>query len=257
MRPIAIQAVGTVPDRANVTSALARNLPEFSPGVVAHDGTMVCVASGPSMPQYVEAIRYERKLGRPIFAVKGAHDFLCEQDIIPDLYICVDPTPATHPAHKLERVNDQTLYVLASRCHPSMFDLVDGRSVMVFHSWSPHENYEEFKGKVLVGGGSTSGLRAIMLSYLWGFRNIKLYGFDSCLAADRTTKRFTGENTGESPVYPVFVDGKRFWCNAAMHAQAYEIQHYYKWCPGLHLDAVGDGLIPAILEARRKREFPA
>ena len=77
--------------RANIDSALARHLPEIVPALVAHDGHLVCVGSGPSMPAHLEEIRAERAQGRPILAVKGAHDFLCQHGIEPDLWICVDP----------------------------------------------------------------------------------------------------------------------------------------------------------------------
>ena len=259
MRPLAlhIKPAGTVEGiRANVQAALARNLPELSPGLVVHDGTMVCIGSGPSMPEHVDQIRQEQASGRPIFAVKGAHDWLCEQGITPDLYLCVDPNPQTHPAHKLERANDHTMYCLASRCDPSMFDALAGRNVLLVHAWAEEENFEEFKGHLVIGGGPTSGLRAINVAYVLGFRRMKLYGYDSCLSGDRRTKRFTGEETPADRVMDVIVDGQRFWCNGAMAQQAQYLQDYYNVMPDLHLDAVGNGLIAAILKARRKRELP-
>jgi uncharacterized Rossmann fold enzyme len=259
MKPLAlkIQPAGTPEGlRANVHAALARNLPEFVPGLVVHDGTMVLVGSGPSMPQYVEQIRQEQQAGRPIFAVKGAHDYLCTQGITPDLYLCIDPNPQTHPAHALTGANDTTLYLLASLCDPSMFDALAGRRVMLVHAWSPESHCEEYTNRVLVGGGSTTGLRAITVSYLLGFRRMTLYGYDSCLASDRTTKRFSGEVTPQDRIVDVIVEGRRFWANGAMAQQAQELQQYYVTMPDLHLEAVGDGLIAAILEARRKRELP-
>src|SRR3990167_855282 len=64
----------------------ARGLPELSPSVIAHDGTMVLVGSGPSLPTFIEEIRAERERGRPILAVKGAHDLLCQHGLEPDLF---------------------------------------------------------------------------------------------------------------------------------------------------------------------------
>lgn len=256
MRPLALQVkpAGT-PDgiRANVHAALARNLPELSPALVAHDGTMVCVGSGPSLPEYVEQIRQERDAGRPIFAVKGAHDFLCEHGLPPDLWLCVDPRDR---AYQLQAVNDQTIYLISSRCDAAMFEAVAGRKVVLVHTWAPEEDCEAYRGRLLIGGGTTSGLRAITVAYVLGFRKMKLYGYDSCLASDRKTKRFTGEGVEPGKILDVIVDGRRFWCNGAMAQQAKELQDYYRMMPDLHLEAVGDGLIAAILEARRKREFP-
>src|SRR5689334_20544204 len=110
--------------RGNVQSALKRGLPEFAPSLVVHDGHFVCVGSGPSMPSFVEQIREEKQKGRPILAVKGAHDFLCEHGIVPDLWLCIDPKDR---AHLLTKANDETTYLVSSRCDPVMFDTLQGR----------------------------------------------------------------------------------------------------------------------------------
>jgi uncharacterized Rossmann fold enzyme len=250
-----VKPAGTVEGiRANVQAALARNLPEMAPGIVAHDGTMVVVGSGPSMPEHVEEIRAERELGRPIFAVKGAHDFLCQHGMQPDLWLCVDPRDR---AYLLQEANDYTRYLISSRCDPSMFDALQGRNVCVVHTWAKEEHCEEYNGKLLIGGGTTSGLRAITVSYVLGFRKIVLYGFDSCLAKDKFTKRFTGEGVEPGKLIDVIVDGKRFWCNGAMAQQANEFQQYYEAMPDVKIEAKGDGLLAAIIAARHKRGFPA
>jgi uncharacterized Rossmann fold enzyme len=250
-----VKPAGTVEGiRANVQAALARNLPEMAPGIVAHDGTMVVVGSGPSMPEHVEEIRAERELGRPIFAVKGAHDFLCKAGLQPDLWLCVDPRDR---AYLLEEANDYTTYLISSRCDASMFEALSNRRVLLVHTWAKEEHCEEYNGKLLIGGGTTSGLRAITVSYILGFRKIVLYGFDSCVAKDRSTKRFTGEGVEKHKLIDVIVDGRRFWTNGAMAQQANEFQTYYQVMPGLQIEAKGDGLIAAILKARKRRGYAA
>lgn len=257
MQPLAlnVKPAGTPEGiRANVHAALARSLPELSPSLIAHDGTMVLVGSGPSMPDQVEEIRQQRAMGRPIFAVKGAHDFLCQQGIQPDLWLCVDPRDR---AYLLKEANDHTVYLISSRCDPSMFDALAGRNVHIVHTWAAEEHCDEYNGRLLIGGGTTSGLRAITVAYILGFKSMVLYGFDSCLAKDKWTKRFTGEGVEQGKLVDVIVDGKRFWANGAMAQQANEIQQYWAVMPDLHLDVRGGGLLAAIVEARKKRGFPA
>jgi len=257
MQPLAlhVQPVGTVEGiRANVHAALARNLPELVPGLVRHDGTMVCVGSGPSMPGLVEEIRAERERGRPIFAVKGAHDFLCRAGIQPDLWMCVDPRDRTN---LLQEANDFTTYLISSRCDASIFEALKEKRVLLCHTWAQEEHCQEYEGKLLLGGGSTSGLRAITAGYVLGFNRFVLYGYDSCLDKDRTTKRFTGEGVEAHKTLDVIVDGKRFWTNGAMAQQAHEFQDYYTAMPDLQIEVKGGGLIAAILDARRKRGYPA
>lgn len=257
MTPLVINVIpaGTTEEiRANVSSALARSLPELVPALVSHDGPLVCVASGPSTPQFLESIKRERERGRPILAVKGAHDYLCRNGVVPDLWIGVDPRDCSD---LLEEVNDHTTYLVASRCSPLVFDTLKGRRVVLVHCYAEEEPHPGFKGKMLIGGGSTSGLRGISAGYALGFRNFILYGYDSCLADDRTTKRFTGEKVEPHKVVDVIVDGRRFWANGAMAQQANEFQQYYQLLERFHVEVHGDGLIAAIVKARAAREFAA
>lgn len=233
--------------KPNVISALKRNLPEPRPALCSHDGTFVVVGSGPSLPDFVEEIRQERAMGRPICSVKGSHDFLCENGIEPDLFLSVEPRARTE---QLKHANDHTTYLIASRCDPEMFDHLEGKKLLCWHSWSNNENWPELKGKLLIGGGTTSGLRAVTFGYVQGFRNFVLYGMDSSLAPDKMTKRFTGEKAGA--VLDRIVGGRTFYCNGAMALQADEFQEYYKVMPDIHIEAKGDGLIAAIIAERKK-----
>ena len=113
-------------------------------------------------------------------------------------------------------------------------------------------------GKLAIGGGTTSGMRAINIGYILGFRRFVLYGYDSCNRADGI-KRFTGEMTG--PTMDVYVgDGaekRKFTCNAAMAQQANEFQMIYAVMPDISVEAKGPGLIAAIIEERRKMSLAA
>lgn len=236
--------------KPNVVSALKRNLKEPSPALVSHDGHFVVVGSGPSLPDFIDEIRKERLLGRPICSVKGSHDFLCENGVEPDLFLSVEPQDRRE---HLKLKNDHTVYLIASRCDPVMFDHLSDKKLMVFHSWSNNENWPELKGRLLIGGGTTSGLRAVTFGYVQGFRNFILYGMDSCLSQDGKTKRFTGEKAGM--VVDRIVGNRTFYCNGAMALQADEFQEYYKVMPDVHFDIKGDGLLAQIVNERKKRGY--
>lgn len=269
----AVTAGTTESNSENIRSALSRGLPEFFPAPCVHDGNMVIVGSGPSLPLFVNEIKAEREKGRPICSIKGAHDFLIDNGIHPDLFVSCEPRE-----RPLKHVSPHTAYLVASRCDPGLFDQLAKARVVIWHSiaskhdseveprlnmtWDDLDLVEEcdvFKERVVkglsfgVGGGATSGLRAITISYLMGFRNIHLYGFDSCLDKDKDTKRFSGEKVGKGMVIDVIVGGKRFWCNGALADQAVQFQKLLKHMPGLNVKSYGNGLIAAILEARGKR----
>ncbi len=259
MKPleITVQAAGDPSELcSNIRSALGRGLPELATAPIAHDGTFVCVASGWSMPSFIDEIKEHRQAGRPIVAVKAAHDFLCENGVEPDLWVNLDPRDRTNG---IQRHNARTLYLVASRCPPVTFDVLKDRRVMLWHSWAEGPEMQAIgAGKLAVGGGTTSGMRAINIGYILGFRKFVLYGYDSCNRADGV-KRFTGEQTG--PTMDVYVgDGeekRKFICNAAMAQQANEFQMIYTVMNDITVESRGPGLISAILEERRRLDLAA
>jgi uncharacterized Rossmann fold enzyme len=237
---------------ANIESAKARGLPELIPALCSHDGHFVIAGSGPSLPDFLPELKAEQIAGRPICAVNGAYDFLVDNDIIPNFFLTVDPRPmpqnVTKPQH-------ETIFLLASRANPELFDRLQGFNIMLWHSYGNLDEAKYYQGsRAVYGGASTSGLRAITIAYIMGFRNISLYGLDSCLAADRITKRFTGEHAGQ--VIDVIVGDRTFYCNGAMAQQAKEIQEYPQFLEGLHLDIKGDGLLAAIWAERKRLGYP-
>jgi uncharacterized Rossmann fold enzyme len=234
----------------NIRSALRRNLPEFQPALFPHDGKIVVCGSGPSLPSFIEEIRAERANRRPIIAVKGAHDLLCENGIEPDAFVSCEAKPRLE---NVQRKNDHTAYFISSRCSPELFDWLKGKKVLMWHSYSDNgvDAMPELAGQQLIGGGTTSGLRAVTLGYLLGFSKFVLYGFDSCLALDKR-KRFNSGVMRPEQIVDRIVRGRRFLCNGAMSMQADEFQEYYKLFPDITFDVKGDGLIAALVSERRR-----
>jgi hypothetical protein len=255
MKPleITVQAAGTAEELcSNIRSALSRGLPELTLAPIKHDGHIVLVASGWSMPDYIDEIKAHRRAGRPIVAVKAAHDFLVENGVNPDMWVNLDPRDRTNG---IQRLNDYTVYMPASRCPPSTFDYLKGRKVLLWHSWAEGPEMDAIgPGKLAVGGGTTSGLRAVNIGYLLGFRKFTMYGYDSCNRADGV-KRFTGDVTG--PAIDVFVggpSGKKFSCNMAMAQQANEFQKLFDVMGDMQVEVKGPGLIAEIMRVRDQRK---
>lgn len=243
---------------SHIRQALSLNLPELQIPPCTHDGTFVIVGSSPTVVDQVEKIKAEREQGRPICAINGAHDFLIERGITPDLFLTVDPRPMPQ---NFKHVNDETVYIVASRCHPETFKTLEGRRVLLWHAWSDNTEGDflaSLKGKIAIGGGSTSGLRAINVAYLLGFKRVHLYGMDSCLKNNfkrwNDTKPLNGEEVSTTDV---IVGNKQFFCNMAMAQQANEFQSIYEVMPDITIESFGDGLLSAILEERRKQGLHA
>jgi hypothetical protein len=252
---LTVQAAGTPEELcSNIRSALARGLPELTPAPTSHDGTFVCVASGWSMPSFIDEIRAQREMGRPIVAVKAAHDYLCDHGIDPDIWVNLDPRDRTNG---IQKANDHTVYFVASRCPPITFDHLKDRKILLWHSWSDGPECKALPGgKLAIGGGTTSGMRAINIGYLLGYRKFVLYGYDSCNDAEGK-KRFTGEMTGPTLDVYVGAEKRKFTCNAAMAQQANEFQMLYAVMPDITVEAKGPGLIAAIIDERKRLKFVA
>lgn len=236
---------------ANIKSCLERKRPSFRPSLVKHDGHMVIVGSGPSVANHVEEIRAEKKIGRPIMAIKGAHDWLCERSIRPDLWVSMDSQDKIVEGIKHRAL--ETCYLVSSKCSPKVFDWLENMQVVVWHAWFGKGEERFFpEGEVLVGGGSTSGLRGITLAWLMGFSKVILYGFDSCLSGK--TKRVDGSETSEWIIHmQAGLNGPDRYCDGSMASQATEFQAMtMDVMRGLKIKVVGDGLIADIMEERKR-----
>lgn len=247
---IGVQPYGTEEEIiGNIKKSLSLNLPELAIAPCKHDATFVIVGSSPSVVDHLEMIRSDKAAGRSICAINGGHDFLVENGIIPNLFLTTDPRPMPQ---NFKHINDETVYLIASRCSEETFDTLKGRHILLWHAWSPNFEEEYLRGRMCVGGGTTSGLRAVNVAYLLGYRKFKLYGMDSCLG-DKKQKRWdSGPMFDEIKTVDVHVGGREFLCNMAMAKQAEEFQMIYDIMPDVTIEAYGDGLIAAIIAERKK-----
>tara|TARA_R110000744_G_scaffold367107_1_gene476453 strand:- start:831 stop:1727 length:897 start_codon:yes stop_codon:yes gene_type:complete len=238
--------------------------PAFQTSYVHNDGNAILVGSGPSVdtPEIRESIRKQWAMGRPIFAIKGAHDWLIQElSIIPDICVFLDPQD-----HMIDRIqmagqwpatHRGTVYMLASQCSPKMFDHLSDQKVVIWHALSNIGEKSFLNGQLMVGGGTTSGLRTFNLAYLMGFKKFHLYGFDSCNKSETdTTKRINIHTGGDHSVKIIKVNcnDKDHWCNPAMAGQANEFQDMIKMFGGdIRIKVYGEGLISSLMEERKKK----
>jgi uncharacterized Rossmann fold enzyme len=234
----------------NIRHSLSLGLEELAIAPCAHDGTFVIVGSSPSVVDHLEMIRSDKAAGRSICAINGGHDFLMERGITPDLFLTTDPRPMPQ---NFKHINDTTVYLMASRCSPESFETLKDKHVILWHAWAEGLENDEYKGRMAIGGGSTSGLRAINVGYILGYRKFHLYGMDSCLAENKAKRWDSGPLHDETKTIDVHVGGREFLCNMAMAQQAQEFQSVYDIMGDIHIECFGDGLISAIIEERKKQ----
>lgn len=262
LQPIKMNAhanIGASETIKHMRLAFARNLPQFYK-IDAHMGEAVLVGTGPSVEDHIEDIRELRANGAMIFAIKGAHDYLIERDIIPDLAVAVDGQ--TKIAKLYQKPRADITYLLASQCHPLTYDALEGQKIVVWNCftkkaldyWHKWLKRKKRKDKIFfVHGGSTSGLRSVSLAWLMGFRRINLFGFDSSLKdKESALLKITGEKN-EKDMMVVVVDDRHFFCDPAMSCQGNEFLPQIKGSDDLQVKVWGEGFIPYVSQRAAMR----
>ena len=175
-----------------------RNLVEFQQSIIPNNGDFCMVGSGVSVMDNIHAIKDCQDQGMPIIAIKGAHDWLIENGIIPDICIMLDPQPKISNCIKHRGQwpvsHKGCIYMIASQCSPEIFEVLKDQRVVIWHALSNIGEAKLVPGRMLVGGGTTTGLRAFNIGFLMGFRRFRMFGFDSCLKDKKSMiKRMSGE----------------------------------------------------------------
>jgi uncharacterized Rossmann fold enzyme len=208
--------------------------------VEAHDRHAVIVAGGPSLKSELESVRSRQEHGQTIFAVNGACNWLWGQGIKADACVLMDARE-----DNAQFIRHPVQYYLASQCHPSLFDKAP--EAIRYHG---HLNgIEQIVGdEMTIAGGSTSGLKACVIAYALGYRNLHLYGFDSSYADDEGHAYPQPLNDNESIIEATWGTDEVFRCAGWMIVQAEEFQHLAKQLVdgGATLTVHGSGLLPTI-----------
>lgn len=236
----------------HVKSAVARDMPHFWPSP-QHDHDIVLVGSAPSIKNHVEDIRRLKNDGAYIMAIKAAHDFLIDNDIIPHMAIMVDPQP--HIVKCFQKKRKDVLYFIASQCNPEVFDYFEGYQGVLWHLLTGKDGEKELLGgEVALGGGSTSGMRAMTLAWAMGFRKMHLFGYDSCLTGKEL--KIDGTSFEQEP-FKLWIADRTFDSNPAMAAQTTEFEKVMNaFGRQVQVRVWGDGAIPWLAQCRMKNGSP-
>lgn len=207
---------------------------------------MSIVGFGPSLKQTWQHIK------RPILTVSGAHDFLIERGVIPDYHMDCDPRD--YKAQFVARPHKDVTYLMASVCHPKVWDYLEEMKVQLWHLHNGPETSEwvaqHDPGANMIGGGSTAGMRALEIGSMLGYRRFWIHGIDNSLAQGQ---RHAGPHPGKAQnIVQVNCDEMWFDSTPQMIEAAKEmvtfIQNY-----DVEMTFYGDGLQQAMVDHFRKR----
>jgi len=169
--------------RANAADAERRGLP-FIERNKPHERPLAVVGGGPSTASRLDELRGYSD----IWAINGTCQWLKGHGIDSILF-SVDPGDDMPPlCEGVERA------ILASNCHPSAFDALEGSDVRIFHTFMNEpvtQNVLALREKFAIMPGSTSACSAPLAALRMGYKQIVYYGCEGSFA--ETTHTFKDE----------------------------------------------------------------
>jgi uncharacterized Rossmann fold enzyme len=238
-----------------VRAAVATGFPVLQQAGAVRTQPVVIVGSSPNLREFLPDIARLKAGGAHIMAVKGAHNVLAEAGGIPDSAVCADSQ-----AHNAGLIQPRlgVTYYLSTTCHPDTWPRFHGHAVMLWHPRIDRrqEVDPEWQGVRRIWGGTTTGLRAIALSWVLGFRDVTLVGFESCVQRNGVVKA-TGDRAQEDdPPFPVCFANRWFLMTGALVQQVTDLMPTLQQCPGIKISALGDGALPHVLATGKQLGWP-
>ena len=223
----------------NKLSALKRNLPTLFYGKPI-EGKVAVVAGGPSVKDSLEELR---NFDGYLIAINGTHNWLIENDIVPDACIIVDAKPTVTDLFK--NPHKDTTYLVASNCDPSLFDALEDYKVILWHV----AKEEESKGSIAIVAGPSAVTAAPTLLYVRGDRDVHFYGADSSLSAVDSHVYSSGNvGTVGKERLQVLVGGEVYMSTGAFVLQATSLWELNEVLKDVKMTIHGYGLAKAIFD---------
>lgn len=250
---------------ANIEASLRRKYIPLTELLGKESGTVSIVGSGPSLKDTWKDIKGD------VIACNASNQFLLERGIVPKYVMIFDADILAEEF--VTTPHKDVTYLIASRCHPKLFEHLEGYRVVVWHA-KGDLNIEKILEKrqrmePMVGGGSAAVTRTMFLSHPLGYRTMHLYGADSSYNNAETKKRYDREviekddlkgsadhshirrSTTVEKFLSIMVNGRVFHTTPWMAAQAEDFKVLVPSLQRLGMKIVvhGDGLIPHLARA--------
>lgn len=223
-----------------IQAAIALPIPRVKASHEKNPEPCAVVAFGPSLAQTWEQIRPFKY----IITCSGAHKFLVERGIIPTYDIEVDPRP--HKAKLIGEPHKDVTYLLASTCHPKLFEYLKDYKVELWHVFDNKADAIRVlpADEWALTGGASVGLRALTMARFFGFTNLHVFGMDGSFGE---TGSHAAEHPNAPPRYAVTeYDGKEYRTTISMLEVAKQTWHELDMMPDVKATFYGDGLVQAM-----------
>jgi len=234
----------------NVAATLERGYAPFAKLLDTKEGTVSLCGAGPSLLSNLD------KLKGDVFAVNSAIGVLMKAGIVPKWAMIWD---CAEICEQFAIPHPDVTYLIASRCHPKVFERLKGCKVIVWHADGDHNILafleEKNVAEPLVKGGTTGVTRGIYVAYALGYRDFHIFGADSCYVNGES--HAAGSLVYEH-VLKIIVNGRWFDSTAQWAAQIEEMKVIYPMFKHTALraemTAYDDGLFAWVLGIMKQDE---
>ena len=213
------------------------------------DEPCAVVGFGPSLNNTWEKIRDFQF----IISCSGSHKFLIERGIIPSYHVEVDPR--SHKVGLIGPPHKDVTYLIASTCHPKVFDHLEGFNVKLWHVFdSAEEGLRTLPhGEWAITGGCDVGLRSITIARFLGFTDLHIFGLDGS-TPEPTLRHAAAHPKQFKEMDYAEVGGRKFFTTIGMLAAAQQVRHELDELPDVTPHFYGDGMIQEMMKDYRRGE---
>lgn len=228
--------------------AFSRVKARLAPSDTVNDEPIAIVCYGPSLKWTWQ----ELKKFKYIITCSGAHQFLLEHGIVPTWHVDLDPRE--HKVKMLGTPHKDVEYLIASCCHPTMWDKLEGFNVKLWHIYANESNRDlplvYPRGEWILTGGNNVGLRCLVIARVMGFRNMHVFGMD-CSFHDKNAHHAGQHLNANKQIYEVPYGGRMYYCEPVMIDYARQFFHEMQQLPDIHVSLHGQGLLQHMAHQKR------
>ena len=232
--------------QANVQAAVALGYPSLARGEITTEPVAIA-CSGPSLRRTMRELKQFDK----ILTCSGAHRYLLEHGIVPTWHMEGDPR--AHKAVFVKRPHRRVQYLIASSCHPKMFEMLKGYNVKIWHTLQNADHLRSLDhyppGHWVLTGGTNVGMRALVVARVMGYTNLHVFGMD-CSAEGSF-------HTGDHPNEPdkakyrtIRIGDRDFQTTTLFLSYAKQFFHEMLQLPDVQVKLYGDGLLQALVQVK-------
>lgn len=219
----------------------------------APGGKLSLCGAGPSLNSTLD------KLTGDVFAVNSAIGVLLKKGIVPRWAMIWD---CAELCVQFAIPHPDVTYLVASRCHPTVFERLKDCKVVVWHADGDMNIMDLLESQgvkdPLVKGGTTGITRGLYVAYTLGYRDFHVFGADSCYVDGES--HVAGSLVHEHHL-KVMVNGRWFDSTAQWAAQIEELKIIYPMFKHTYLaadmTAYDDGMFSWVLGIMKQDEAKA